>query len=72
MRLVLTLLDRNAFCAPLLSDGSDRLALSFPGTDDLGEYNDILLSYHCFKEENESIIGGNGTAGWNGTVARVA
>ncbi|KAJ8107861.1 hypothetical protein OPT61_g8575 [Boeremia exigua] len=46
----------NAFCAPLASDGSDTLSLSYPGTDNLlvtqkGDYNDRLHSYQCFREE---------------------
>lgn len=46
----------NALCASIMSDGSDSLTLSYPGTPDLGntekgDFNDRLLSYSCFREE---------------------
>ena len=50
----------NALCAPIASDGSDSLTLTYPGTDNLsatqkGNFNDRLLSYNCFKEEGFSL-----------------
>ncbi|KAL1601093.1 hypothetical protein SLS59_005763 [Nothophoma quercina] len=50
----------NALCAPIASDGSDSLTLTYPGTDNLsatqkGNFNDRLLSYNCFKEEEFSL-----------------
>ncbi|KAF1924631.1 uncharacterized protein M421DRAFT_424512 [Didymella exigua CBS 183.55] len=46
----------NAVCAPIASDGSDALTLSFPGSANLmqtdkGDFNDRLLSYQCFRED---------------------
>ncbi|KAF2624247.1 hypothetical protein BU25DRAFT_424328 [Macroventuria anomochaeta] len=46
----------NAFCAPIASDGSDTLTLTYPGNDNLGftekgDFNDRLLSYNCFEDE---------------------
>ncbi|KAF3048123.1 hypothetical protein E8E12_010588 [Didymella heteroderae] len=51
---------RNAVCAPLASDGSDTLSLTYPGTDNLGftakgDFNDRLLSYQCFREEDVAL-----------------
>lgn len=51
---------RNAVCAPLASNGSDTLTLTYPGTDNLGatekgDFNDRLLSYQCFREEQVSL-----------------
>ena len=50
----------NALCAPIASNGSDSLILTYPGTDNLsvtekGDFNDRLLSYNCFKEEDFSL-----------------
>lgn len=57
---ILTLAHSNAVCAPIASDGSDALALTFPGNDNLGftakgDFNDRLLSYQCFREENYAL-----------------
>lgn len=55
----------NALCAPLASDGSDTLALSFPGTDDLAAtaekegFAGRVLSFQCFRDEGS---GGQGKA----------
>ena len=42
----------------MLSDGSQSLTLRYPGSSNLvqtdqGNFNDKLLSYQCFKEEEE-------------------
>lgn len=47
----------NAFCAPILSDGSDSFGLAYPGSDNLGftekgDFNDRLLSYQCFRDDD--------------------
>ncbi|KAF9698069.1 hypothetical protein EKO04_003480 [Ascochyta lentis] len=46
----------NALCASLTPDRSDTLTLSYPGSDNLGftfkgNFNDLVLSYSCFKED---------------------
>ncbi|KAJ4340664.1 hypothetical protein N0V87_002325 [Didymella glomerata] len=50
----------NAVCAPIASDGNDALTLTFPGNDNLGftakgDFNDRLLSYQCFRDENYAL-----------------
>lgn len=50
----------NAVCAPIASDQSDTLSLTYPGTDNLvstakGNYNDRLLSYQCFRNESYAL-----------------
>ncbi|KAF1360067.1 hypothetical protein EJ07DRAFT_117554 [Lizonia empirigonia] len=47
----------NAFCAPILSDGSDSFGLAYPGCENLGftkkgDFNDRLLSYQCFRDDD--------------------
>jgi hypothetical protein len=47
---------RDAYCSAILSDGSDSLTLTYPGSDNLlvtekGDFNDRVLSYQCFKAE---------------------
>lgn len=47
--------DRNAFCAPLASDGMDTLTMSYPGVADLrdtekGDFSGRLGSFFCFRE----------------------
>lgn len=55
---ILTSHRRNALCSAVLSDGSQSLTLRYPGSSNLvqtdqGNFNDKLLSYQCFKEEEE-------------------
>ncbi|KAJ4381074.1 hypothetical protein N0V86_003421 [Didymella sp. IMI 355093] len=50
----------NAFCAPIASDRSDQLTLTYPGTDNLGftskgDFNDRLLSYQCFRDDSVAL-----------------
>lgn len=58
--LLITSSNSNALCAPLASDGSDSLPLSYPGAENLvdtikGDFNDRLLSYQCFREEGYQV-----------------
>lgn len=60
MKCKLTTMQSNALCSRILSDSSDFLALTYPGTGDLrttykGDFNDRILSYQCFK--NDSSVG---------------
>ncbi|KAL1644124.1 hypothetical protein SLS61_008954 [Didymella pomorum] len=50
----------NAVCDPIASDGSDTLSLKYPGNDNIGftakgNFNDRLLSYQCFTDEDYAL-----------------
>lgn len=47
--------DRNAYCRPLSSDGSDFIQLKYPGNGNVletynGDFNDKINSYFCLPE----------------------